>query len=184
VQDVFVPGGRWNHSHQVVSNIPDVVSTPRLIIGLALATAALAAWHRSVTPLLTAGVLVVVTVISVVGTKHVTARPDTGGHLAGGSFPSGHMAMAVVTVGGVLLLALPRTRWWQWVAVSPVWLSMAGCLLYGDIHWATDVIGGALLAWALLGVAAMIPDRTGVSVSTATGAAAGTGRRGSPRARA
>ena len=111
----------------------------------------------------------VVTVVAVLGTKHVIARPDTGGHLGGGSFPSGHMTIAVVTVGGVLLLALPRTRWWQWVAVSPVWLGMAGCLLYGDIHWVTDVLGGALLAWALLGVAAVIPDRTGVSATQSSG---------------
>jgi membrane-associated phospholipid phosphatase len=102
--------------------------------------------------------------------------------MGGGSFPSGHMTIVVVTIGGVLLLALPRTRWWQWVAVSPVWVGMAGCLLYGDIHWGTDVIGGALLAWALLGVTAAVPDRTGVSVSTTPDAAVDTAPRGSPRA--
>ncbi len=184
VQDVFLPGGRWTHSHQVASSIPDLVSTPRLILGFVLVAAALAAWRRSVKPLLAAGLLVVVTVVAVLGTKHVIARPDTGGHLGGGSFPSGHMTIVVVTVGGVLLLSLPRTRWWQWVAVSPVWLGMAGVLLYGDIHWVTDVLGGALLAWALLGAVAVIPDRTGVSATRAEGATVGTAPRGRPRARA
>ena len=182
VQDVFLPGGRWTHSHQVASSIPDLVSTPRLILGFVLVAAALAAWRRSVKPLLAAGLLVVVTVVAVLGTKHVIARPDTGGHLGGGSFPSGHMTIVVVSVGGVLLLSLPRTRWWQWVAVSPVWLGMAGVLLYGDIHWFTDVVGGVLLGWALLGMVALITDRAGVSDLPSTAPAADTARRARPGA--
>jgi membrane-associated phospholipid phosphatase len=182
VQDVFVPGGRWNHSHQVVSSIPDLVSTPRLILGLVLVAAVLAAWRRSVRPLVVAGFLVMTSVVAVVGIKHVIARPDTGGHMGGGSFPSGHMTIIVVTVGAVLLLALPRTLWWHWVLVSPIWLAMAGCLLYGDIHWLTDILGGILLAWALLDVAATIPGRTGVTARTSTAPAADTARQGSPRA--
>jgi membrane-associated phospholipid phosphatase len=176
VQDVFVPGGRWSHSHQVVSNIPDFVSTPRLILGFALVAACLTAWRRSVRPLLTAGALVVASVVAVEVTKHVTTRPDTGGHMGDGSFPSGHMATIVITLGGLLLVSLPRTRWWQWLAVSPVWVGMAGCLLYGDIHWVTDVIGGALLGWALLGLVGMLPDRTGVIVSRAAEPVVGTVR--------
>jgi membrane-associated phospholipid phosphatase len=176
VQDLLVPGGRWSHSHQVASNIPDVVSTPRLIVGFVLVAACLTAWRRSVRPLLTAGALVVASVLTVLVTKHVTTRPDTGGHMGAGSFPSGHMAIVVVTVGGLLLISLPRTRWWQWVALSPVWVGMAGCLLYGDIHWVTDVIGGALLGWALLGVIGRLPDRTGVRVSRAAVPVVGTVR--------
>jgi membrane-associated phospholipid phosphatase len=181
VQDVFVPEGRWSHTHQVVSGIPDLVSTPRQILGFVLVAAALAAWRRSVRPAVVAGSLVVLSVVAVVGFKHAIARPDTGGHMGGGSFPSGHMTIAVITVGGVLLLALPRTRWWQWVAVSPIWLALAWCLLYGNIHWVTDVVGGALLGWALLGVIAMVPGRTGLSASPEAAPAVGTARPATPR---
>jgi membrane-associated phospholipid phosphatase len=176
VQDIFLPGGRWSHSHQVASNIPDLVSTPRLILAFAVFAACLTVWRRSVRPLLTAVALVVTSVVAVEVTKHVTTRPDTGGHMGAGSFPSGHMATVVITAGGVLLVSMPRTRWWQWVAVSPVWVGMAGCLLYGDIHWVTDVIGGALLGWALLGVIGAFPDRTGLSGSRASEPVVGTVR--------
>jgi membrane-associated phospholipid phosphatase len=182
VQDVFVPDGRWSHTHQVVSGIPDLVSTPRQILAFVLVAAALTAWRRSVRPSLVAGALVVLGVVAVVGFKHAIARPDTGGSTGGGSFPSGHMTIAVITVGGVLLLALPRTRWWHWVAVSPIWLAMAWCLLYGNIHWVTDVVGGALLGWAILGVMAMVPGRTGLSASPEAVPTVGTARRAPPRA--
>jgi membrane-associated phospholipid phosphatase len=125
VQGLFVPGGRWSHAHQVASDVPDVVSSPRQIIGFLVVASGVAAWRRSLRPLLVAGIVVSVSVAAVAGFKYVVARPDTGGHVSGGSFPSGHMTILVVTVGGLLLIALPRTRAWQWVAASPLWFAAA-----------------------------------------------------------
>jgi PAP2 superfamily len=164
VQSHFVPGNQWSHSHEVASQIPDLVSTPvQIMCFLALVTA-VAAYRRSLRPLIVATALSGFTIVGVIGFKHAIARPDTGGHVAGGSFPSGHTTLIVITVGGLLLLSVPRTRWWQWVAVSPTWVGMAWCLLYGDVHWVTDVFGGILLGWALLGAVAMIPHRAGVPI--------------------
>lgn len=63
---------------------------------------------------------------------------------ANGSFPSGH---AAACVAGALLLAStwPQARRWLWLFAALVAVSR----VYLGVHFPTDVIGGALVGWAV-----------------------------------
>lgn len=92
--------------------------------------------------------------VEVIG-KLVVSRPSVGEPGFSDSFPSGHTVRAFV-VAAVLAwtwrrVALPATVWAVGVAIALV--------LIGD-HVPTDVIGGALLAVALLGITHAISGRT------------------------
>lgn len=75
-------------------------------------------------------------------------------HAGGDSFPSGHVAAAVV-VGGVLawLLGQGQPRWVRrllW-AVAALWALVIGLSrLYIDVHWLTDVLAGWAIGITLL----------------------------------
>jgi len=176
VYDWLTPTGSWNETHELVSDIPDWTAPQFQLVAFAVFVLVLARRRASFTPLVVAGLLVVVTALLVLGVKRVVPRPDTGGHLTdAGSYPSGHMALTVAIVGGVLILLVPRTRWWHWVLLSLVPLGMACCLLYGAIHWTSDVLGGALLGATVVALACGVPGRAGVTPARAevpSGAAA------------
>jgi membrane-associated phospholipid phosphatase len=60
------------------------------------------------------------------------------------SFPSGHMLRATFLVA---LVSVHRPRWHAvgWLLI----LAMAFTRVYGNEHWLSDVVGGALLGWGL-----------------------------------
>lgn len=66
------------------------------------------------------------------------------------SFPSGHVAAAVVLYTSAALLAVSLTRrWWRWAVVVLaviVPLLIAGQRLYGGVHYPSDIAGSLLLA--------------------------------------
>jgi membrane-associated phospholipid phosphatase len=76
------------------------------------------------------------------------ARPPDGVvHPHGSSFPSGHTTYAGATcVALVLLFTTPtaRSRWW-WALAALGIIGMAWSRTYLQVHWLSDVIGGALL---------------------------------------
>jgi membrane-associated phospholipid phosphatase len=76
------------------------------------------------------------------------SRPTDGLiHVAGNSFPSGHVTYAGATcVALVLLFTTPGTRrrlWWALAALGVV--GMAWSRTYLQVHWLTDAVAGALL---------------------------------------
>ena len=74
------------------------------------------------------------------------------------SFPSGHVATAVVVYGGAALLvraASPRLRRWTWV-LSLLPVAVAVARLYQGAHHPTDVLTSLVLAAAWLAVVARV----------------------------
>jgi membrane-associated phospholipid phosphatase len=71
------------------------------------------------------------------------------------SFPSGHMLRATFLVA---LVSIYQPRWHTrgWFLI----LAMAFTRVYGNDHWLSDVLGGALLGWSLA-LLAIAWDRRG-----------------------
>jgi membrane-associated phospholipid phosphatase len=111
--------------------------------------------RRSLKPGAFSGVVYAATVALTVATKWAIGRPDTHGLLAnnGGSFPSGHVISVIVCLGLVALVALPKAGLWIWLVPAGGGTVMGICLVIQAAHWSTDVVGGALLATAVLAAA-------------------------------
>ena len=72
--------------------------------------------------------------------------PDPHVHPVGSSFPSGHASYGSVTCITLVLLFTPagnRARWWAIAALCIA--AMGWSRTYLQVHWLSDVIGGALL---------------------------------------
>ena len=130
---------------------------PTMLVAPMVGATTVACWlWRSLRPAVVAAVGVTVTVLATLGTKWLLARPDPGnttsGH--GGSFPSGHTVAVTVCTGLVVLLfspmLSPSARRWTWVFPAVLGVTMASSMVLQGAHWASDVIGGLLLATALL----------------------------------
>jgi membrane-associated phospholipid phosphatase len=133
---------------------------------LLLVLAGLVAWlawrRRTWVPLRRVLLAVVVLTVVVYAAKYATGRtapayPGSYFFADGESYPSGHVANAVLMWGVARWLAvqhgLPaRSQWTFW------WLSVAGPVATGlamvalDFHWVTDVVVGAAVGVLLLGV--------------------------------
>ena len=164
IRDRARPDEVWGTPQQLLNPVIDGIDPPRVFTLLAV-VALVVAWRRSsVWPLLFAGCVVFASVGSTMLVKFAVSRPDPRTEMTavGGSYPSGHLLAAVVCLGGCLLLLTPRTRWWQWVLVALVGGSMGTALVFTAAHWFTDVLGGVLLAAALLCVLSALPWRSAV----------------------
>jgi membrane-associated phospholipid phosphatase len=127
---------------------------PAVIAGLLAAfTVALSVIRRSLRPVILVGSVGLTTVTLTVAAKLAVGRLDTHGTTAnsnGGSFPSGHIIAVVVCLGLVVLMTQPRARRWVWLIPALVGGLMGVCILVQAAHWSTDIVGGALLATAVL----------------------------------
>ncbi len=65
------------------------------------------------------------------------------------SYPSGHMLRTVLLLAAtVALFPIARVRYAAYVAAAGVAVVLVEC----GVHWPSDLIGGALLAWGLISV--------------------------------
>lgn len=125
---------------------------PAVMTWFAGATAlVLCAVRRSWRPLAVAALTGSVTSAVVLSGKAVVARQDPHGLLMhGGSFPSGHTTTIMVSLGLVVLLVRPEPPPAAWLLPAVAGAGMGTALLVEGAHWATDVVGGGLLAAAVL----------------------------------
>lgn len=152
VAELVRPGDSWGDLQVRVDPLVEGLR-PVVAAGLALAASAVAAWRdRTARPLVLAAA-------ALAGTAGLTwllqgafGRPDPHGFVAGfdGSYPSGHTVVATVAAGLVAAALLPGRPRAVAVAAVVAGLVMGTALVVQVAHWATDVLGGLLLATGLL----------------------------------
>jgi membrane-associated phospholipid phosphatase len=151
-----------------------------ILIVLAVLVGHLAWRYRTVVPLVRVLVALGLLTVVVYGFKYGTGRtapayPGSFFHRDGASYPSGHVANAVLMWGVArwqavefgLAPAVQRVVWWLSV-LGPVATGIAMVSL--DFHWVTDAVVGAAVGLLLLGV---VHALDGVVLSRWVGARAG-----------
>jgi membrane-associated phospholipid phosphatase len=110
--------------------------------------------HRSLRPVAFVVGVGLATAAVTVATKIAIGRLNPHGVVGndGGSFPSGHTIAIIVCLGVCVLLAQPRAGQWVWLIPVSGGAVMGASLLLEAAHWATDIVGGGLLATAVLAI--------------------------------
>lgn len=156
VREQFRPELVWGADQQRASHVVSWLGPSRMVVCLGIGAAVVSAWRSTVWPLVQSAGAVAVTGCLTLALKVAFHRGDPlGQHTSvGGSFPSGHAAtMLVCLASGAMLVSCP-TRWWQRVGVVLLELVLVVAMLYVAFHWLTDIVGGVLVATAVLGVEA------------------------------
>jgi membrane-associated phospholipid phosphatase len=176
------PDDGWGVSQQRWSPWMSRLKPDRMYLLLGVTAVVLAAWRRSLWPVVFAVVLAGVSGVLTVATKLAFQRPDPHGYVSptGGSYPSGHIVAVLVCLAGCLLLVWPRLRWWMWVPVLGAAALMTVGLLVAAAHWPTDIVGGALLALGVVAALSRLPMR---QRAVGSGFATGWGSRRNARRR-
>ncbi|MGY2128647.1 phosphatase PAP2 family protein [Blastococcus sp. SYSU DS0617] len=156
-------GLRDSAAYPVVWAITQLGGRGTILIVLAVLVGYLAWRHRTAVPLLRVLLALGTLTVGVYAVKFGTGRTAPGHpdelffHADGASFPSGHVANAVIMWGVARWLAveyaLParvqRAFWWLSI-VGPVATGVSMVSL--DFHWVTDAVVGAAVGVVLLGV--------------------------------
>ena len=156
-------GLRDSAAYPVIWVVTQLGGRATILVVLAILVGYLAWRRRTWAPLLRVLVALGTLTVGVYAIKHGTGRTAPGHpdelffHLDGVSFPSGHVANAVIMWGVARWLAveygLPahvqRAFWWLSVA-APVATGLAMVSL--DFHWVTDVVEGGLVGVMVLGI--------------------------------
>lgn len=150
----------WLLTHRVVDLeqacrfLTDVVSPPVDVAVLLL----LGLWWRR---LPAAVVTVAALAVAVLSLKYGVQRPNPDSGLSAQAFPSGHTASALACAGAAVQLApvSARRRRSLWLAVGGLTTAVAAALLYMNVHWLSDVIGGAAVATLVLWLTPRVTGR-------------------------
>ena len=145
---------RWGRLQRFCDHLVEDFRPAHVMLAFAVAASAIAIRRRSVFPLLFAGVCQGAASLAVVALKTaVAARDPHQGLINGGSFPSGHTAELMLAFGTVALLTSGRAAKAMWTLTALATTGMGAALIIEGAHWASDVIGGALLAGIILTLA-------------------------------
>lgn len=146
------PGDLWGPTQYRASVIADLLRPTVVGIFVAGLTAATCLRRRSVRPGLLAIGTTVATCALTVSAKTVVGRSDPHGWVSshGGSFPSGHTTVLIVGLGLAVVMSRTSRRPQIWLIPAAGGAVMCSSLVISGTHWATDVVGGALLAISIL----------------------------------
>jgi membrane-associated phospholipid phosphatase len=164
VSDVVAGWGlRDSAAYPLVWAITQLGGRGTIVLVLAVLVGYLGWSRRTWLPLLRVLLALGVLTVGVYAIKHGTGRTAPGYpgefffHADGASFPSGHVANAVIMWGVARWLAvdydlpLPVQRTFWWLSIfGPVATGVAMVSL--DFHWLTDALVGAAVGIVLLGV--------------------------------
>ncbi len=155
------PGDAWDEPQVRWSPWMSRLRPERMYLFLGATSLAVSLWRRSWWPAVLALLLALASGVLTLGTKAALHRPDPHGFVtdSGGAFPSGHTVALVACLGGCLLVVWPRVHWWMWAPVAAAGALLTTSLLVSGAHWATDVLGGALVGVALLAVTSLVRVR-------------------------
>lgn len=148
--------GSWAWVHGPTQPIVDLADPMVAVFVLVACALAVSARRRSLRPILTTAVAVLLLLVTVIPAKILIGRRGPGRirPLSGslGSFPSGHATTALVCAVLIVVLLLPHLPAWTRRAAQvavPVWCLLVGAaLVWRNYHWCTDVIAG----WALAAI--------------------------------
>jgi len=148
LRQVFRPNDVWGTWQLIFGNVVDGLMPPVALALLGAAGLYAAIRRRRWRPLWFVAVLGAIAVLLTVVSKAVIQRPDPHGDTSslGGAFPSGHMVVLLISLGGALLVLSEHPPVWAWLLVVLTELTMGLSLLLLSMHWFTDVISGGLLA--------------------------------------
>lgn len=165
VRNRVTPVGVWSPGRQRMGQFVYHLGPRTMVLLLVGMGGFLAIRRRSSTPLLIVGGLLLLVALPVLAGKYGVSRADTTGSFSAGrgSFPSGHMALAVICAGGAVMTVLRRPRWWHWLLVSAFPAVMGVALVVASIHWVSDIAGGALVGVWALSVVGLLLSRHGTS---------------------
>jgi undecaprenyl-diphosphatase len=167
---------RWNSLSQIGAGLADAYTlTPAVIILVFVFAAVFRRWHESL--VLAAGILLEKAVF--LPSTYLVDRPrppvtQLDGNPPTSSYPSGHVAAAVVCYGAVALIVMwhTRRRWLRVLAAVVAGLAPTLVLLSRlelGMHHFSDVVWGALAGGAAL-IFAVWAVRAGTDVLAAKGA--------------
>jgi membrane-associated phospholipid phosphatase len=149
------PNDVWGTAQQWADVVVEGLRPAVLAVLLTALTLAYSVKQRSLKPLAFVAGVGLATVVVSVAAKIAVGRSNPHGMMGedGGSFPSGHIITIVVCLGLCVLIARRRTSRWLWLIPAFGAGLMGGSLLLQAAHWFTDIVGGGLLATAVLAIA-------------------------------
>jgi undecaprenyl-diphosphatase len=145
------PSRHWGPLQRLCSRFAEDLRPFHVMVVFAVVAVAIAVKRRSAFPLVLAAGCEAAVTLGVAALKAAVAARDPHHDLVGGgSFPSGHTAQMMVAFGAIALLFSGRLAAVLWAMTAIATIVMGAALLTEGAHWASDVIGGALLGGIIL----------------------------------
>ena len=148
------PGRVWETEDAQLAAWPRIISTTNTMAALLVVAGLSAALRRSWRPLAVAALVIGGIACLTLVLKLWVHREDptlTWSRL--GSFPSGHLATCCALFVTASLATTGRIRWWSVLVSACVTAWMAYVMIVIGMHWATDCIGGLLVALMIVSAA-------------------------------